>query len=144
MIIQAINDVCAQAPEGIDKYTDLLLGWVKYGVAAVIIGAGFVSVGAMVVGKLGSLSRAAQVGRFRPRLLHLGRSGVRDHLRDPVGDRREGLLMPARLTVARMLAAPEQWNRRKLQVLLGAGAARRAGGAGRDRLVRDCAAREGR
>jgi len=30
--------------------------------------------------------------------------------------------MPARLTVARMLAAPEQWNRRKLQVLLGAGA----------------------
>lgn len=62
MIFQAINDVCAQAPEGIDKYTDLLLGWVKYGVAAVIIGAGFVSVGAMVVGKLGSLSRAAQVG----------------------------------------------------------------------------------
>ena len=30
--------------------------------------------------------------------------------------------MAARLTVARMLAAPEQWNRRKLQVLLGVGA----------------------
>lgn len=62
MIIEAINDVCAQAPTGMDRYVDLLLGWVKYGVAAVIIGAGFVSVGAMVVGKLGSLSRAAQVG----------------------------------------------------------------------------------
>ena len=42
--------------------TDLLLGWVKYGVAALIIGAGFLSVGAMVIGKLGSMSRAAQMG----------------------------------------------------------------------------------
>jgi len=62
MIVEAINDVCAQAPDGVDKYADLLLGWVKYGVAAIIIAAGFVSVGAMVVGKLGSMSRAAQFG----------------------------------------------------------------------------------
>ena len=62
MIAQAINDVCAKAPAGIDKYTDLLLSWVKYGVAAVIIAAGFIAVGALIVGKLGSMSRAAQMG----------------------------------------------------------------------------------
>jgi hypothetical protein len=62
MILQAINDVCAQAPTGIDRYADMLLGWVKYGVAAVIVAGGFVSVGALVVGKLGSMSRAAQMG----------------------------------------------------------------------------------
>jgi hypothetical protein len=62
MIVEAINDVCARPPAGIDHYADLLLSWVKYGVAAVIIAAGFVSVGALVVGKLGNLSRAAQMG----------------------------------------------------------------------------------
>ena len=62
MMTEAINNVCAKAPTGIDKYTDLLLGWVKYGVAAVIIAAGFIAVGALVVGKLGSMSRAAQMG----------------------------------------------------------------------------------
>ena len=58
----AVTNVCAQAPAGIEQYTNLLLSWVKYGVAAVIIGAGFVSIGALVVGKLGSMSRAAQMG----------------------------------------------------------------------------------
>ena len=62
MIVEAINNVCAKAPTGIEKYADMLLGWVKYGVAAVIIAAGFISVGALVVGKLGSMSRAAQMG----------------------------------------------------------------------------------
>jgi hypothetical protein len=62
MILNAINDVCAQAPAGIDQYADLLLSWVKYGVAAVIIAGGFISVGTLVVGKLGSMSRAAQLG----------------------------------------------------------------------------------
>ena len=59
---RAIDNVCAKAPPGVDTYTDLLLGWVKYGVAALIIGAGFLSVGAIVIGKLGSMSRAAQMG----------------------------------------------------------------------------------
>lgn len=62
MIVEAINNVCAQAPTGVERYADMLLGWVKYGVAAVIIAGGFVSVGALVVGKLGSMSRAAQMG----------------------------------------------------------------------------------
>jgi hypothetical protein len=58
----AINNVCAKAPAGIDQYTNLLMSWLKYGVAAVIIGAGFISVGAMVIGRVGSMSRAAQMG----------------------------------------------------------------------------------
>ena len=62
MIVEAINDVCAKAPAGVEQYTDLLMGWVKYGVAALIIVVGFISVGAMVIGRLGSMSRAAQMG----------------------------------------------------------------------------------
>ena len=62
MILEAINNVCAKAPTGIGQYTDLLLSWVKYGAAAVIIAGGFISVGALVIGKLGSMSRAAQMG----------------------------------------------------------------------------------
>ncbi len=62
MILEALNNVCAKAPTGVEKYADLLLGWVKWGVAAVIIGAGFISVAALVIGKLGSMSRAAQMG----------------------------------------------------------------------------------
>lgn len=62
MITLAISNVCAKAPTGIAQYTDLLLSWVKYGVAAMIIVGGFVSVGALIIGRLGSMSRAAQMG----------------------------------------------------------------------------------
>jgi hypothetical protein len=60
--VAAINDVCAKAPTGVDGYVSDVLGWVKYCVIAIIIGAGFASIGAMVVGKIGSMGRAAQVG----------------------------------------------------------------------------------
>ena len=60
--VRALKDVCAKAPEGVEPYVNDVLGWVKYGVIAVIIGAGFASVGAMIVGKIGSMGRAAQVG----------------------------------------------------------------------------------
>jgi len=62
MGLMKINNVCATAPPGVDAYTDMLIGWVKYGVAALIIAGAFISVGAMVVGKFGSMSRAAQMG----------------------------------------------------------------------------------
>jgi len=60
--VEAINDVCAKAPTGVDGYVTDILGWVKYGVVAIIIGAGFASCGAMIVGKVGSMGRAAQMG----------------------------------------------------------------------------------
>jgi hypothetical protein len=62
MIVEAINNVCAKAPTGVSQYTDLLLSWLKYGVAAVIIAGGFISVGALIIGRLGGMSRAAQMG----------------------------------------------------------------------------------
>ena len=62
MILMKINNACAQAPPGVDAYTDMLIGWTKYGVAALIIAAGFISIGAMIIGKLGSMGRAAQMG----------------------------------------------------------------------------------
>lgn len=60
--IGAIDDVCAKAPDGVDPYVKDVLGWVKYGVIAIIIGCGFASTGAMIVGKVGSMGRAAQIG----------------------------------------------------------------------------------
>lgn len=59
---EGVGDVCAQAPDGVEPYVNDVLGWVKYGVIAIIIGCGFASVGAMIVGKIGSMGRAAQIG----------------------------------------------------------------------------------
>jgi len=59
---EGVGNVCAQAPTGVTPYVNDILGWVKYGVIAIIIGAGFASVGAMIVGKISSSGRAAQVG----------------------------------------------------------------------------------
>lgn len=59
---EGISDVCAKAPTGVQPYVNDLLGWLKYGVLAVIIGAGFLSTGALVVGKFAQMGRAAQVG----------------------------------------------------------------------------------
>jgi hypothetical protein len=59
---EGVGDVCAKAPDGVEPYVQDVLGWVKYGVIAIIIACGFASVGAMVVGKIGSMGRAAQVG----------------------------------------------------------------------------------
>lgn len=60
--IRAIADVCAKAPVGVEGYVNQILGWVKYGVIAIIIGAGFISAGSMVIGKVGSMARASQFG----------------------------------------------------------------------------------
>lgn len=59
---ESVGDVCAQAPTGVTPYVNDVLGWVKYGVIAIIIGAGFASSGALIVGKLGQMGRAAQIG----------------------------------------------------------------------------------
>ena len=62
MFVESINNVCAQAPDGVQQYADMLLGWVKWGVAVLIIAGGFVSVGAIIVGRVATMSRAAQMG----------------------------------------------------------------------------------
>lgn len=62
MTLLEISNVCPEAPPGVDTYTDLLISWLKYGVMACIIAAGFLSVGAMAVGKFGSMARVASAG----------------------------------------------------------------------------------
>lgn len=57
-----VSNVCAKAPDGVAPYVKEVLGWVKYGVIAIIIGAGFASAGALIVGKFGQMGRAAQLG----------------------------------------------------------------------------------
>jgi hypothetical protein len=59
---EGVGDVCASAPTGVAPYVNDILGWVKYGVIAIIIGAGFASTGALIVGKFGQMGRAAQLG----------------------------------------------------------------------------------
>lgn len=59
---EGVSNVCAAPPDGVAAYAEEILGWVKYGVIVIIIGTGFASVGAMIVGKLSSNGRAAQVG----------------------------------------------------------------------------------
>lgn len=59
---EGVGNVCAKAPDGVAPYVQDVLGWVKYGVIAIIIGCGFASTGAMIVGKIGSMGRAAQIG----------------------------------------------------------------------------------
>ena len=59
---EGVSNVCAQAPTGVAPYVAQILGWVKYGVIAIIIGAGFASSGALIVGKFGQMGRAAQLG----------------------------------------------------------------------------------
>lgn len=60
--VPMFSDVCPHAPAGVDPYVKDVLGWVKYGVIAIIIGAGFASCGAMIIGKIGSMGRTAQIG----------------------------------------------------------------------------------
>ncbi|MBC9735545.1 hypothetical protein [Nocardioides marmotae] len=62
MFLENVNNVCAQAPDGVEQYADLLLAWVKWGVAVLIIAGGFLSVGAIIVGRVATMSRAAQMG----------------------------------------------------------------------------------
>jgi hypothetical protein len=59
---EGVGNVCAAPPAGVEPYVKDILGWVKYGVIAIIIGTGFASIGAMIIGKMGSMGRAAQVG----------------------------------------------------------------------------------
>jgi len=59
---EGVSDVCASAPTGVEPYVNDILGWVKYGVIAIIIGAGFATSGALIVGKFGQMGRAAQLG----------------------------------------------------------------------------------
>lgn len=60
--VYAVSNPCAEAPTGVDTYVTQVVGWIKYGVLWALIGSGFVSVAAMVVGKFAQMGRVAQIG----------------------------------------------------------------------------------
>jgi hypothetical protein len=47
-----LTNVCPQAPPGLGRWDDQILGWVKSGTLALIAIAGFVSIGAIVVSRV--------------------------------------------------------------------------------------------
>lgn len=55
-------DVCPQAPPGMANYENQVTAWVKWGVLALIIIAGFVSIGAIVLGRIFAHPHASRAG----------------------------------------------------------------------------------
>jgi hypothetical protein len=44
--------VCPQAPPGMQNYVDSVTGWVMWGVLAILVIAGFVSIGSILAGRI--------------------------------------------------------------------------------------------
>lgn len=62
LITFLVADVCPQAPPGLDSWDDQLLGWVKWGTLALIAIAGFVSIGAIVLGRIFAHPHGSRMG----------------------------------------------------------------------------------
>ncbi len=62
MFTTAVADVCPEAPPGMDAWDDQILGWVKWGTLALITISGFVSIGAIVLGRVFAHPHGSRVG----------------------------------------------------------------------------------
>jgi uncharacterized membrane protein len=56
------DDVCATAPPGVQDFADKITSWVKWGVLALIVMSGFISVGAIVGGRITNHPQGARYG----------------------------------------------------------------------------------
>jgi hypothetical protein len=56
------SGVCPQAPPGMQQYQDQLVGWVKWGVIALMALGALVSLGGILVGRLFSQPHASRAG----------------------------------------------------------------------------------
>lgn len=61
-LILGVSTPCAQAPPGLQVYADQITGWVKWGVLICLVIAFFVSLAAMLYGRIASNGRAADKG----------------------------------------------------------------------------------
>ncbi len=59
---QALAAVCPVAPPGMQTYQDQVIGWIKWGVIALIIATALVSIGAIGVGKIFAMPHASSRG----------------------------------------------------------------------------------
>lgn len=60
--VYAFAAVCPSAPPGMQAYQDQVIGWIKWGVIALIIATALVSVGAIGVGKIFAMPHASSRG----------------------------------------------------------------------------------
>ncbi len=60
--VYAFAAVCPSAPPGMQSYQDQVIGWIKWGVIALIIATALVSVGAIGVGKIFAMPHASSRG----------------------------------------------------------------------------------
>jgi len=57
-----VANVCPQAPPGMGTWDDQILGWVKWGTLALITISGFVSIGAIVLGRVFAHPHGSRMG----------------------------------------------------------------------------------
>ena len=60
--VHTLAAVCPSAPPGMQTYQDQVIGWIKWGVIALIIATALVSVGAIGVGKIFAMPHASSRG----------------------------------------------------------------------------------
>ena len=60
--VHTLAAVCPAAPPGMQAYQDQVIGWIKWGVIALIIATALVSVGAIGVGKIFAMPHASSRG----------------------------------------------------------------------------------
>lgn len=60
--VQTLAAVCPAAPPGMQNYQDQVVGWVKWGVIAIIVITALVSLGAIGIGKIFAMPHASSRG----------------------------------------------------------------------------------
>ncbi len=60
--VHALAAVCPTAPPGMQTYQDQVMGWIKWGVIAIIVATALISVGAIGVGKMFAMPHASSRG----------------------------------------------------------------------------------
>ena len=60
--VHTLAAVCPSPPPGMQTYQDQVLGWIKWGVIAIIIATALVSIGAIGVGKVFAMPHASSRG----------------------------------------------------------------------------------
>ena len=60
--VHTLAAVCPSAPPGMQTYQDQVMGWIKWGVIAIIVATALISIGAIGVGKIFAMPHASSRG----------------------------------------------------------------------------------
>jgi hypothetical protein len=61
-VVVLVTNVCPKAPPGMGDWDDQILGWVKWGTLSLIVISGFVSIGAIVLGRVFAHPHGSRLG----------------------------------------------------------------------------------